>query len=100
MCSACRKSLGIEGHEVLPELLFKINPVDEAEVSGLCFVFEFTVRPAACTSGFHVGHRPDDLCKIVFEGFWAEVDVVAIKLGGSRRLKKVLSLPCGGSGYR
>ena len=74
---------------------------------------DFAVRPAARTSGFHVGHCPDDLCKIVFEGFWAEVDLgsaghqerlvrglVAIKLGGGRRLKKVLSPPRGGSGYR
>jgi len=106
-------SFGIEGHEVLPELIFEIGPVDETEVSGLHFVFEFAVRPAACTSGFHVGHCPDDLCKIAFEGFRAKADggsagrqeclthgLVAIKLGGSGRLKKVLSPPCGGSGYR
>jgi len=103
---------GIEGHEVLPELIFEINPVDETEVSGLHFMFEFAVRPAACMSGFHVGHRPDNLCKIIFKGFWAKADVglagrqerltcgsAAIKLRGSRRLKKVLSPPRGGSGY-
>jgi len=95
------------------ELLFEIDPVNKAEVSGLRFVFKFAVHAAACTSGFHVGHCPDDLCKIIFEGFQAEADVgpagrqeclacrsVAIKLGGSGRLKKVLSLPRGGSGYR
>jgi len=107
------RGFGVEGHEVFSELLFKINPVNEAELSGLHFVFEFVVRPATCTSSFHVGHCPDDLCEIVFEGFRAEVDVgsagrqerlarglVAIKLGGSGRLKKVLSPPRGGSGYR
>jgi len=107
------RGFGIEGHEVLSELLFEIDPVDEAEVSGLRFVFKFAVHPAACTSGFHVGHCPDDLCKIIFEGFRAEADVgsagrqehlargsVAIKLGGSGRLKKVLSPPRRGSGYR
>jgi len=64
-------------------------------------------------SGFHVGHCPDDLGEIVFEGFWAEADVgsagrqkwlahrtVAIKLGGSGRLKKIIFLSGGGSGYR
>ena len=107
------RGFGVEGHEVFSELLFEIDPVNEAEVSRLRFMFKFTVRPAACTSGFHVGHCPDDLCETVLEGFRAEADVgsagrqeclarrsVAIKLGGSGRLKKVLSPPRGGSGYR
>ena len=94
-----------QGHEVLLELLFKIDPVDEVEVSGLRFMFKFAGSPAACTSSFHVGHCPDNLGEIVFEGFQAEADVglagcqehlacglVTIKLGGSRRLKKVLSI--------
>jgi len=107
------RGFGIEGHEVFSELFFKIVPVDEVELSRLHFVFKFTVCSAACMSGFHVEHCPDDLGEIVFEGLRAEADVglagrqeclarrwVAIKLGGSRRLKKVLSLPRRGSGYR
>jgi len=92
---------------------FKIDPVDEAEVSGLHFVFKFAGRPAACTSSFHVGHCPDDLGEIVFKGFRAEVDVglagcqeclargmVAIKLRGSGRLQKICFPSGGESGYR
>jgi len=64
-------------------------------------------------SGLHVRHCPDDIGEIVFEGFRAEADVglagcreglahgsVAIKLGGNRRLKKILFPSGGGSGYR
>jgi len=47
-------SFRIEGHEVFLELLLKINPVDEAEVSRLRFVFKFAGHPAACMSGLHV----------------------------------------------
>jgi len=104
---------GIEGHEVFLELLFKIDPVDEAEVSGLCSMFKFAGRLVACTSGFHVGHCPDDLGEIIFEGFRAEADVgsagrqeclacgtIAIKLRGIGRLKKILFPSGGGSRYR
>jgi len=38
---------GIKGHEVFSELFFKIVPVNKAELSGLHFVFKFTVHPAA-----------------------------------------------------
>jgi len=69
------RGFGIEGHEVLSELLFKIDPVDEAEVSGLRFVFKFAGHWAACTSRLHVRHCPDDLGEIIFEGLWAEADV-------------------------
>jgi len=74
-------------------------------------MFKFAGRSAACTSGLHVGHCSDDLGEIVF--FQAEADVgsagcqeclahgtVAIKLRGSRRLKKILFPSGRGSGYR
>ena len=76
-------------------------------------MFKFVGHPAAGTSGLHVGHRPDDFGEIVFKGFWAKADVgsarcqeglargtVTIKLGGNGRLKEILLLSGGGSGYK
>jgi len=74
----CRSFQGIHGggfsiewEEVLLELFFEVDPVDETKVSGLRFRFELASRPAIGASGLHVRHRPDNLRFVVFEGFGA-----------------------------
>ena len=44
----------LSGHEVLLELFFEVQPINEAEVAGLRFLFKFAGRPAVGTSGLHV----------------------------------------------
>jgi len=67
--------LRVEWHEVLSELFFEVQPIDEAEVAGLRFLFEFAGRPAVGASSLHVRHGPDDFGKIIFERLGTEADI-------------------------
>ena len=46
-------SFRVERHKVLSEFFFEVQPVDEAEVAGLRFLFKFMDRPAVGTSSLH-----------------------------------------------
>jgi len=65
----------VEWHKVLSEFFFKVQPINEAEVAGLHFLFKFMGRPAVGASGLHVRHGPDDFGEIVFERFGTKADV-------------------------
>jgi len=67
--------LRVEWHEVLSELFFEVQPIDEAEVAGLRFLFEFAGHPVVGMSSLHVKHGPDDFGKIIFEHLRTEADV-------------------------
>jgi len=43
----------VEQHKVLSEFFFKVQPVNEAEVASLRFLFKFTDRPAVGMSSLH-----------------------------------------------
>jgi len=106
-------SFRIQRHEVLSELIFKIQPIEEAEVAGLCFLFKFVGRPVASASNLHIGHGPDNLSWIVFECFGTEADIslgggqkglagslVSTEFGREGRFEGKLYLASGRDGYR
>ena len=68
-----RGCFGIERGEVLSEFFLEVRPVDKSEPTSFarCFSFEFPRRPAASSSGLHVGHGPDDFRGFVIERFRA-----------------------------
>jgi len=103
----------IQRHKVLSEFILKIQPVDEAEAAGLCFLFKFMGRPAAGVSSLHIRHGPDNLSQIVFECFGTEADVssagsqeglsgglVSTEFGREGRFECELLLASGRGGYR
>jgi len=106
-------SLQIQQHKVLSELIFKVQPVNEAEAASLRFLFKFVGHPAAGTSSLHVRHGPNDFGKIVFERFGTKADVglarsqeslsgslVSTELGREGRFKDELLPASRRGGYR
>jgi len=47
-------SFRVEWHKVLSEFFFEVQPVNEAEVAGLRFLFKFMDHPVVGASGLHV----------------------------------------------
>ena len=101
----------IERGEVLSELLFEFDPVEEAETLGfgLGLILKLAGGPASSSAALHVREGPDDLGVVVCEGVRAEADVcpagreerlalgpVAIEVCGHGRSEK--GLPTGGRG--
>jgi len=44
----------VEWHKVLSEFFFEVQPVDEVEVAGLCFLFKLVSRPVVGASSLHI----------------------------------------------